>query len=83
MDVNAITQLISGVGFPIVCCGILFKQNSELQTTLKEISITLQSLSDRIRSIEDKVEGDKEWLHLIKFTQWSMMLLLRCMVQKH
>ena len=57
--VNAITQLISGVGFPIVCCGILFKQNSELQTTLKEISITLQSLSDRIRSIEDKVEGDK------------------------
>ena len=63
MDVNAITQLISGVGFPIVCCGILFKQNnelhSELQTTLKEISITLQTLSDRIRSIEDKVEGDK------------------------
>ena len=59
MDVNSITQLISGVGFPIVCCGILFKQNSELQTTLKEISITLQTLSDRISSIEDKVEGDK------------------------
>lgn len=59
MGVNEITQLISGVGFPIVCCGILFKQNSELQATLKQISITLQSLSDRISNIEDKVEGDK------------------------
>lgn len=59
MDVNSITQLITRVEFPIVCCVILFKQNSELQTTLKKISITLQSLSDRISSIEDKVEGDK------------------------
>lgn len=57
MDVGTITQLISGVGFPIVCCGILFKQNGELQTTLKEISVTMQSLTERIANIEDKIGG--------------------------
>lgn len=57
MDVSTITQLISGVGFPIVCCGVLFKQNGELQKTLTEISVTLQSLTERIKSIEEK---DKE-----------------------
>ena len=34
MDVNAITELITGVGFPIACCVVLFKQNSELQKVL-------------------------------------------------
>lgn len=53
MDVNTITQLISGVGFPIACCCVLFKQNSELQHTLTEISNTLQTLSERIRNLED------------------------------
>lgn len=56
MDINTITQLISGVGFPIACCCVLFKQNGELQATLKEISIALQSLSDRIKDIEDKIQ---------------------------
>ena len=57
MDVNTITQLVSGVGFPIVCCAVLFKQNGELQQTLTEISNTLQTLSERIRNLEAK---DKE-----------------------
>ena len=57
MDVNTITQFVSGVGFPIVCCAVLFKQNGELQKTLTEISNTLQTLSERIRNLESK---DKE-----------------------
>ena len=54
MDVNTITQLISGVGFPIACCIVLFKQNSDLQHRLTEISNTLQLLSERIKHLEDK-----------------------------
>ena len=57
MDVNTITQLVSGVGFSIVCCAVLLKQNGELQQTLTEISNTLQTLSERIRNLEAK---DKE-----------------------
>ena len=54
--VDTITQLISGVGFPIACCCVLFKQNGELQNTLTEISNTLQTLSERIRNLEEKKE---------------------------
>ena len=54
MDVNTITQLISGVGFPIACCIVLFKQNGDLQHTLTEISNPLQLLSERIKHLEDK-----------------------------
>ena len=54
MDVNTITQLISGVGFPIACCIVLFKQNGDLQHTLTKISNTLQLLSERIKHLEDK-----------------------------
>ena len=48
MDINTVSQLISGVGFPIACCIVLIKQNGDLQHTLTEISNTLQLLSERI-----------------------------------
>lgn len=54
MDINTVSQLISGVGFPIACCIVLFKQNGDLQHTLTEISNTLQLLSERIKNLEDK-----------------------------
>ena len=55
---ETITQLISGVGFPIACCCVLFKQNGELQNTLTEISNTLQTLSERIRNLEENKKED-------------------------
>ena len=55
---DTIAQLISGVGFPIACCCVLFKQNGELQNTLTEISNTLQTLSERIRNLEENKKED-------------------------
>ncbi len=41
MDYNAIMQAISTVGFPIVCCGVLFYQNSKLTETIGQLKDTL------------------------------------------
>lgn len=41
MDYNVAMQAISTVGFPIVCCGVLFYQNSKLNATINELSKTL------------------------------------------
>lgn len=52
MEIEAITQLITTVGFPIACCIVMFKQNNSLQETLKEISNTLSSMNERISQLE-------------------------------
>lgn len=57
MEIEAITQLITTVGFPIACCIVMFKQNSSLQETLKEISNTLTSMNERISQLE---KGDEK-----------------------
>lgn len=57
---NAITELITGVGFPIACCVVLFKQNSELQKVLTNLSNTLTSLNDRVGRIESKLDEEEE-----------------------
>ncbi len=41
MDYNAIMQAVSSVGFPIVCCGVLFYQNSKMNATISELTKTL------------------------------------------
>jgi uncharacterized protein YoxC len=56
MEIEAITQLITTVGFPIACCIVMFKQNNTLQETLKEISNTLTSMNERISQLEH--DGD-------------------------
>lgn len=47
-----ITQLISNVGFPIVACIFMFKQQTKFQTTLGELSSTLKSIDARISTLE-------------------------------
>ena len=41
MDFNSIMQAVSTVGFPIVCCGVLFYQNNKLTETINELKVTL------------------------------------------
>lgn len=41
MDYNMVLQAISSVGFPIVCCGVLFYQNSKLTETIGQLKDTL------------------------------------------
>lgn len=60
MQVEAISTLITSVGFPIACCCVMFYQNSKLQETLHEVTLTMQKLVDKIESIEAQmgVKGD-------------------------
>lgn len=54
MDFNAIITAISTVGFPIVCCGVLFIQNDKLRTTVDENTKAIISLTDYIKLKEQK-----------------------------
>lgn len=49
MDFNAIMQAVSTVGFPIVCCGVLFVQNNKLRDTVEENTKAVISLTDYIK----------------------------------
>ena len=60
MDINAITQLITSVGFPIVACYVLFKQNSELTSTITKLTGTLETINERIGKIEDRLDSNKK-----------------------
>ena len=49
---SEITSLISNVGFPIVACVFMYKQQVELQKTITELSSTLKSIDTRISNLE-------------------------------
>lgn len=53
MEVSEIFTAISNVGFPIVCCVVLFKLQGKLNDTLKELSVTLATMNVRIDNIEN------------------------------
>lgn len=57
MDINALTTIISSVGFPIFACCVMFTQNQNLQKTLTEISVTMQKLADDLDELG--VKDDK------------------------
>lgn len=59
MDVNTFKEIINGVGFPILACVVMWKQNSKMQETLFSISSTMQLLTSKITDIEQKMEVDK------------------------
>jgi hypothetical protein len=50
-----IIRLTTDVGFPIVCCAILFILYNKMADTLKELSVTLAEMNNRIDNIEDAV----------------------------
>ena len=54
--VQEIQELISNVGFPIVACIFMYKQNLELQKSLSELSTTLKAIDARIDSIESELK---------------------------
>lgn len=49
MQFGEIVQSISTVGFPIVCCIILFIQNDKLRGTIEENTKAIISLSEYIK----------------------------------
>lgn len=57
MDLNALSQFIGTVGFPIFACCMMFVQNNKLQETLKNISVTMQKMADGIEDLDKKDTG--------------------------
>ena len=55
-NVSEITQLINSVGFPIVCCGVLFWNNYKLTSTITELTSTLKVIDERIEKLENKLQ---------------------------
>ena len=54
-----IQEIISNVGFPIVACIFMYKQNLDLQKSLSELSSTLKAIVARIDGIENELkEGE-------------------------
>ena len=56
MDIQAISQLIGSVGFPIAACVVMFYQNSKLQQTLAELGNTLTQMNERLSDVESAVK---------------------------
>ena len=54
--VQEVQELISNVGFPIVACIFMYKQNLGLQKSLSELSSTLKGIDARIDSIENDLK---------------------------
>ena len=57
--VQEVQELITNVGFPIVACIFMYKQNLELQKSLSELSTTLKAIDTRIDSIENDLKDVK------------------------
>lgn len=59
MDFATIMQAVSTVGFPIVCCGVLFYQNNKLAQTIAELKETITVNTVLLQTISEKMKGDK------------------------
>lgn len=51
-----ITQFINSVGFPVVACVFMYKQQVKLQETITELSATLKSIDTRLDMLENNRE---------------------------
>lgn len=53
---NEIAELISNVGFPIVACIFMYRQQLELNKTITELSQTLKGIDSRLDNLEKGVK---------------------------
>lgn len=62
MDVNAITQLIGSLGFPIVCCGALFwrmiKSDEKHQQEMDKMSDALNNNTLALTKLTEKLSKE-------------------------
>ena len=65
MDVTTITSLIGSLGFPILCCIVLFKQVDKIteahNAEIKEIKEALNNNTIALTKLVERIgEGDNE-----------------------
>lgn len=58
MDFNSIMQAVSTVGFPIVCCGVLFYQNNKLTQTINDLKVTLVENTTILKTITSHLKEE-------------------------
>ena len=56
MDVNQLTQLINGCGFPIAACGALFWM---LNNSFKELTTAINNLGDEMHVFMLELKKDR------------------------
>lgn len=49
-----LTTLISNIGFPIVACLFMFRQNQKLTETITDLKVTLTGIERRLEAWERK-----------------------------
>lgn len=57
---GSFVEAVSMVGFPIVCCGVLFIQNNKLSDTLNNLNITLIENTTILKGIVTKIDEKGE-----------------------
>lgn len=64
MDVNAVTTVISTLGFPIVMCGAMFRYMlKEKDAHKEEMNSVTEALNNNtliLQKLCDRLEGDKD-----------------------
>lgn len=61
MDVNSVIQLVSSLGFPIVCCGALFwkmvKTDEQHKEEMDKVTEALNNNTIALTKLSDKLGG--------------------------
>ena len=62
MDVNTLIQLVTSLGFPIVCCGALFwkmvKTDEQHKEEMDKVTEALNNNTIALTKISDKLRGE-------------------------
>lgn len=62
MDVNTLIQLVSSLGFPVVCCGALFwkmvKIDEQHKEEMDKIAEALNNNTIALTKLSDKLGGE-------------------------
>lgn len=61
MDVNTLIQLVSSLGFPVVCCGALFwkmvKTDEQHKEEMDKVTEALNNNTIALTKLSDKLRG--------------------------
>lgn len=64
MDINAVTTMVQTLGFPVVCCGLLFwrviKESDNHKEEMQKITDALNNNTKALIRLEESLRGDKE-----------------------
>lgn len=60
MNTNDVINLISNVGFPIVCTGGCILVLYKLSNVILQLSVTLKGMETRLENIENVVLGENK-----------------------